>query len=299
MTKKATPDQVAAEWIARLDRRKLTPDEDRQLQDWIDADVRHKGAFLRCQAIWHATNRAQALRSPVMVWNQQRQLPSRRAFLSTAVAASLCAFFVPIGTSEAKKHYETQRNILYTPEKWGKKLSLDCHTRVEDSSCETRVLSGRCYVTAHDGLVKTANLRFIVKGSLLVSQARHHESGVVVSGSAYVWGRALSDRKSLATGTRLTVTSQGTLQFSHLDKDELARLIAWTTGQVALETETISEAADIFNRYNQKQIIPSFRLGDQRLSGLFDLYRPDVFAQAARSIAGARVKEDSHNIYLE
>ncbi|MDE7548779.1 hypothetical protein PY793_12385 [Acetobacter fabarum] len=195
--------------------------------------------------------------------------------------------------------YETHRNILHTPEQWRRKLALDCHTRVEDSSCDTRVLSGRCYVSAYDGLVKTANLRFVVNGSLLVFQGQNHESGVVVNGSAHVWGRDLSDPKYLATGTRITVTSRGTLQFSHLDKDELTRLIAWTTGQVALETETISEAADIFNRYNKKQIIPSFRLGDQRLSGLFDLNRPDMFVQAAQSIAGARVKEDPLHFYLE
>lgn len=91
MTKKATPDQIAAEWIARLDRRQLTAEEDRLLQNWIREDVRHKGAFLRCQAIWHATNRAQALRSPAADWSQRRQLPSRRMVVSTAAAA----FFVP------------------------------------------------------------------------------------------------------------------------------------------------------------------------------------------------------------
>ncbi|NHO41218.1 DUF4880 domain-containing protein [Acetobacter fabarum] len=299
MTKKATPDQIAAEWIARLDRRQLTAEEDRLLQNWIREDVRHKGAFLRCQAIWHATNRAQALRSPAADWSQRRQLPSRRMVVSTAAAAFFCAIFVPSGTTEAKIFYETHRNILHTPEKWRRKLILDCHTKVEDSSCDTRVISGLCYVTACDELVKTANLRFIVNGSLLVSQGQNHESGVVINGSAHVWRRSISDPKCLTTGTRITVTSRGTLRFSHLDKDELVRLLAWTTGQIALETETISEAADIFNRYNQKQIISSFRLGDQRLSGLFDLNRPDIFVQAARSIAGARVREDAHHFYLE
>ncbi|MDN7351866.1 FecR family protein [Acetobacter senegalensis] len=299
MKKKSTPDEIAAHWMARLDRRNLTPDEESMLQDWIGADVRHKGAFLRHQAIWYATNRARALQSPAIVRNQRKFLLSKRMFCATAVAASFGAFFVPVGTAEAIISYETDRNILHSSTKWRRKLTLDCHTRIQDSSCETILLLGRCYVTAGEGLVKTANLRFAISGSLLVSQVGNFESGVVVSGSAMVWGRSLSDRKYLAKGTRITVTPYGALQFSHLDKEELARLTAWTTGQVALETETILEAADIFNRYNKKQIVPSFRLEDQRISGLFDLYRPDIFAQATKSIAGARVIEDSHHLYLE
>lgn len=299
MIKKDTPDQIASEWIARLDRQKLTPEENTRLQTWLDADVRHKGAFLRGQAIWHATNRARALRSPALVWQQRRQGPSRRVLFSTAVAASICAMFAPVSTTEAKIYYETHRDILHGPATSRRKLILDCNTRVEDSSCETKIISGRCSVTAHRGVVTTANLRFVINGVLLVSQTQDQESGVVVEGSAYVKARKFSDRKYLATGTRIIRTSQGTLQFSHLNKDELARLVAWTTGQVALETETISEAADIFNRYNVQQIIPSFRLGDQRLSGIFDLRQPGVFAQAAHSIVGARVREDALHLYLE
>lgn len=103
----------------------------------------------------------------------------------------------------------------------------------------------------------------------------------------------------MLAGEQILHNPSGQLHFSYLDADALARLSAWTTGQLSLDTQTISEASDIFNRYNQKQIMPSFRLADFRLSGLFDLNRPDVFALAVKTLLGAQIREEGQYIYLE
>lgn len=178
-------------------------------------------------------------------------------------------------------------------------MVLDCYSLVEDRSELTCVRAGQCFITDRQRIVKTQNLRFLLNGSLLLSKGPTYESCVVVEGTAILQGHKLCERKELASGAKITLTPQGKLHFSTVDKDTLSRLTAWTQGQVSLATETLSEASDIFNRYNQKQLSPSFRLADMRLSGIFDLNRPDVFAIAVKAILGGNIREDGHHIFLE
>lgn len=42
-------DDVAAHWVAKIDRRPLTQQENQTLQNWLETDIRHKGAFLRAK----------------------------------------------------------------------------------------------------------------------------------------------------------------------------------------------------------------------------------------------------------
>ena len=116
----------------------------------------------------------------------------------------------------------------------------------------------------------------------------NYEIGLVMDGHASLKGQHPSEYKTLSAGEQITRTAAGQLHFSYLDAEALARLSAWTKGQVSLDTQTISEASDIFNRYNQKQLVPSFRLADYRLSGMFDLNRPDVFALAVKTVLGGK-----------
>jgi transmembrane sensor len=52
---------VAAAWAVRLDRGELTPEEQLQLEAWLDADVRHVGALARAEAIWCDLDRLAAM----------------------------------------------------------------------------------------------------------------------------------------------------------------------------------------------------------------------------------------------
>jgi transmembrane sensor len=55
-------DSSAADWAARLDRAPpLSAEEQRALDHWLEADARHRGAFMRMRAIAFHTERARAL----------------------------------------------------------------------------------------------------------------------------------------------------------------------------------------------------------------------------------------------
>jgi transmembrane sensor len=54
-------DLTAAEWAVRLNERALTPQEQTELDQWLDADTRHPGALLRARAVWADLDRLSAL----------------------------------------------------------------------------------------------------------------------------------------------------------------------------------------------------------------------------------------------
>jgi transmembrane sensor len=56
--------EQAARWVARADAGVLNPSEQRQLELWLDADPRHRGAYVRAQAQWLDLDRLAALHGP-------------------------------------------------------------------------------------------------------------------------------------------------------------------------------------------------------------------------------------------
>jgi transmembrane sensor len=58
-------DLTAAEWAVRLNERALTAQEQTELDQWLDADTRHRGALLRARAVWADLDRLSALAGPV------------------------------------------------------------------------------------------------------------------------------------------------------------------------------------------------------------------------------------------
>ena len=57
-------DFAAAEWAVRLNARQLTAQEQTELDQWLDADTRHRGALLRARAVWADLDRLSALAGP-------------------------------------------------------------------------------------------------------------------------------------------------------------------------------------------------------------------------------------------
>src|SRR5258706_4301322 len=58
-------DLAAAEWAVRLNERALTAQERTELDQWLDADTRHRGALLRARAVWADLDRLSAMAGPV------------------------------------------------------------------------------------------------------------------------------------------------------------------------------------------------------------------------------------------
>jgi len=75
------------------------------------------------------------------------------------------------------------------------------------------------------------------------------------------------------------VFDQGTWTIKHQTSDYVARKLAWTSGRISFDGETLSEAVHELNRYNRRHLaIADPAIARIRVGGLFDATDPESFA---------------------
>ena len=100
----------------------------------------------------------------------------------------------------------------------------------------------------------------------------------------------------LVAGEQLTVTETAA---QPITRPDVTRTIAWTQRQLVFEAATLTEVAEEFNRYNQRQlIVQDPGLYDFHISGVFASTDPDALLQFLRERAGVQVVETEGAIYL-
>ena len=81
---------------------------------------------------------------------------------------------------------------------------------------------------------------------------------------------------------------------------EVERRLAWTTGRIMLEGQTLGEAAAEFNRYNDRKLIVSPEAAGARVGGVFRTSEVEAFARTAGPSLGLSVRvDDSGDIVME
>ena len=80
-------DETAARWVMRMDRGELGEAEQRELDVWLEADSRHRGAFVRAQAIWCDLDRVAALSAGTVTAQPQLSHGTAAGQRAAAVAA--------------------------------------------------------------------------------------------------------------------------------------------------------------------------------------------------------------------
>ncbi len=88
-------DGIAARWVMRMDRGELGETEQRDLDAWLEADSRHRGAFIRAQAIWCDIDRVAALGAGELMSAPQPRWSA--ASLQRAAAIAACAIGADAG----------------------------------------------------------------------------------------------------------------------------------------------------------------------------------------------------------
>lgn len=100
----------------------------------------------------------------------------------------------------------------------------------------------------------------------------------------------------LAAGDQITVTDTAARQVTRPD---VARAIAWTQRQLVFDRATLTEVAEEFNRYNQRQLIlRDPELYEFHISGVFASTDPGALLAFLRERAGVHVEETDGAIYL-
>lgn len=307
-------DRIAADWVARLDRLGGDESDHPELTRWLDADVRHRGAFVRAQALWLMLDSGRVLATGDAANDQERRpLVTRRAAM-TGIAAS--AAVVTAGVflgglpNEAKAFSTGVGEIKRFRLDDGSTMVLDTDSRVETridrQRREARLVAGGAWFELANSAMPFVALSDRIR---LHGQAASFEfrlsprAEVLVSrGELNLRRRSGIDRDEyrLKSGTKATFESDGIVQIENVSPTSVSRLLEWREGGVTLDGETVGHAASIFNRYNRRKlVVADAELAAQPLVGRFEVNRPQDFAEAVALSFDAEVRGDGETIRIE
>jgi len=301
-------DEEAAQWAMRQDR-DLDSDFDDNLKAWLAGDPRRHGALLRAQAALSLVDRARALPQPTA---KPAGRIDRRVMIGAgaAIAAAIPAAVGFALLSRKPEHFSTARGELRrVPLSDGSVAEINTETTLDVTMARQvrriRMERGEAwFAVAKDPsrpfVVEASNIRVAAVGTAFsVYGAAGRLQVLVTEGVVEAW-RAGGDgrRVRIEAGSRLRVAADGRFILSEAAED-IARDLAWRTGQIDLAGRTLADAVVEFNRYNRRPIvIDDPGLAGQALVGLFATNEAASFARAAGAAFSAPVLETDTAIHL-
>ena len=307
-----TIDAAAVAWVVRLDRG-LTGMEQAALDAWLAADSRRRGALARAQAAWLHTDRARAFRSATELRVSARGgHAAMRWTAAAAVVASLAVSFMG-WQAYARTHLATARGEIRKDSLTdGSYVTLDTRSKVsvqfEPQIRIVRLEAGEAlFEVAKDSarpfVVQAGNVRVRAIGTAFVVRRRSDDEVevTVTKGIVTVWRETTNPEPStrLVAGARAVVTPQKIDAPVELSEKDLARAVAWKSGIIDLNGQTLGEAAAEFNRYNRQIVVISPALAGHRVVGRFQATDPQAFVSAAAAMLDARLRTDGEQLILD
>lgn len=302
-------DDEAALWAVRIDARGPDAEEDPELKAWLAGDPRRAGALLRAQAAISFLDRGRALAGATPALEGRG--PSRRGLIA---AGGVVAALVGGGLWKLRpQRLDTGLGeIRRVPLADGSMVAINTSSALEvdlkPKAREITLKQGEAWfqvakdserpfvVTAGSVRVRAVGTAFSVRRG-----ERGDESvGVMVTEGvveAWVEGAAAPPRR-LSAGNMIVLSSTTPTPVVE-SPAEIERSLAWRNGEIALDGESLEEAAALFNRYNSRQIvIEDSDLAKERFVGLFQTNAPESFASAVAATLGAKVSVDERAIRI-
>jgi transmembrane sensor len=240
-------------------------------------------------------------------------MPQRRYVLAAAAALAGAGFIAWLGTHHSGwNSYRTdtggrERIILED----GSTVDLNTNTQLSTQISATRreIVLERgeaLFHVAHDPtrpfnvraggtLVRAVGTEFSVR----IRDADHVDVLVAegrVAVGAPGTSNNLDDPGQLASAPRVSAGEVASVRYNivavrALAMKDVTRKLAWTAGRLAFQGETLDEAVQEFNRYNQRQImIADPSILKMQVGGIFLATDPDSFIAALRQSFGVRAE---------
>jgi transmembrane sensor len=289
---------MAARFVARMDGDHWGEADEAELQLWLDGGHGREGLLLQAHAAWlAATPVAEESVEPEpepSFWNRRRVLG--------AMAASVAAVVGATGWLEARSTFATRLGeIRRVPLADGTVMTINSGSeltvRMAARSREIEIAQGEAWFD----VAKDASRPFVVTAGKVRARAvgtafsvRRRETGVevlVTEGVVESWAEGNESlRLRLVAGERALLSEHAVVHHESDRASAVDRSLAWRSGMIDLNGTSLSEAADEFNRYNQRQIIiADAGLADEEFDGLFRINDPQGFAEAVQVSLGVQV----------
>jgi transmembrane sensor len=298
----------AAEWVARMDSGCWTADLEAELEQWLAGDEKNPGALLHAQAVWHRLDDATAERVPSSNDNGARP---HKWWLGGAAAALLAVVGTLSILPDRGQEYRTQiGEIRRVPLGDGSIATINTASDVDVNLAKDQrdiVLErGEAWFqVAHDRkrpfVVAAGRVRVVAVGTAFAVRREKGGAEVLVTeGVVEAWASGAEGRKvRLAAGHQAFIGDNAAVRRQTAPPSSIDRALAWRGGKIELVGDTLGDAAEEFNRYNERKIvIRDKRLADERFNGLFSVDDPEGFVRAVGQSLNVRVRGDRDQLEI-
>ena len=309
--------EQAAQWAVEAACGELTAEGRDELEVWLAADRRHRGAYARARAVFLVmedavvgvcpTARAQSLANEA----EPSRRPGKRRFFGAALAASIAVLAV-VGTLASPRANLTAENVVKLQD--GSVATLQPDARIDVALSED---ARRITLLSGDATFRVAKDQarpFVVRAGEVYAQATGTVYSVarvgprggtvkVLEGSVLVWaGDQREQAMLLRAGEALTLDPAATPPPRLRPEKAPSKARASSPGlaQIALNDTPIRVAVARFNAINSTQIVLADpAIGDVEIVGLFKADDPEEFARLAAAVSDADVERRQNVIVIK
>jgi transmembrane sensor len=312
-------DDIAAQWVLRMDRGVLSPEEQRDLDAWLEASSRHRGAFVRAQAIWVDLDRVAALNTgrvtPGLSDHKRRTFARAAAIAAVFLVTALAAFAVAQNFLSGRETTALgERRRITLDDGSAVVLNTASVMQVKFAPEQRRIVLRRgeaAFQVAHDErrpfIVQAGDVSVRAVGTAFTIRMREDDSvGVVVTeGVVEVTndGATLTQRSQkqrVERNQEVIAEARKPIAPVSLSENDVARRLAWEEGELVFDGEQLDQAVAEVNRYSATQVqIDSARLAKKSFVGVFRTGDARAFAYAAAAAFDAQVREDGDVLHID
>lgn len=322
----------AAQWLAREDAGALDAAAQTALNDWLEADLSHRIAWLRLRRAWQEAGELSALRDADsagralpfawFAWRRPQWLspgywtrPAWGMALATVLmAVSLAWLALPyLGLQRgaaAASFAAGAKNLQLVALADGSRVTLEPESkvRVAVSKRERRVWleAGTAFFDvakdpAHPFVVSAGNKRITVLGTKFAVYLEGDKTRVVV-----LEGRVKVEDADGEVGPAAVMThgqvalAEGSSMLIQQKPDQdISNSLSWRTGRLVFDREKVADIAAEFNKYNSTKIVVAGSIAAQEMSGSFDPHNAQGFVNllAAGYPISVRIDGDSISVH--
>jgi len=304
----------AAEWLARKDRPDWSPDQERELNEWLAQSTAHRVAFLRLDSTWERADRLAVLRGST---KESEAPPAReinwsfwaKAAASLAILALAGSAYVYFQTKSPAEHrYATEigaRESLALSD--GSKVELNTGTAIRVAMTGNKrtiwLDKGEAYFqVVHDPahpFVVHAGGRTITDLGTKFSVRRDSDRFEVVVEDGKVRVAGAAAQPLVQTRGDVLLARDNSVLVKHETADQLANDLSWRRGVLVFTQTALSEVAEEFNRYNpQKLVIADAAAAKIRIGGSFEAGNVRAFVRLLETGFGVRVTRKGADIII-
>ena len=329
MTHASDIESQAATWLARSDAGG-EDGESAEFTAWLAADPRHRAAYLRLAAAWERSARLKMLRPEGQQIDPDLLLPVRPrsrwslwqpplAIAATFVAIAIAAVWWAGAIGGVQTYRTDIGGLSRVVLKDGSAVTLNTDTELRVRFGKVRrqveLMRGEAqFVVTHDTarpfevsaggrLVRAVGTAFDVRldhdeaMEVIVTEGR--VAFVDASGSADMPG-ATATPAMISAGESATADG-GKVTVRRVSATEASRHLAWRTGELSFQGETLTEAIAEFNRYNRRKLeVDDPSIGRLQIGGNFQALDVDSFVAALGRSFGIKAKTaDDGTLVLE